>query len=155
MRWRTATGTVPTFPSTVALMTASPWPTARTSPPWVTVATVPFDVLHAIVRPMMTWSSSSRGSATTRTESPVTSVVDAAVATTLVTTAEAAVTITLDSPAMPSTTARMVAVPAATPVTCPPEDTDATEEFRLDQATGRPGTTAPSCVRAVAVRRAD
>src|SRR2546422_897711 len=124
---------LPLWPSLVAEMVAEPVATAVTSPPALTVAAAPFQLVHPTPRPDSGLPFASLGIAVSWTVPPACRLAAAGVTATDATgtaaTAIAAV------PLCPSLVAVIVAEPAATPVTRPPAFTVAPAGLLLDQPT--------------------
>src|SRR2546427_517574 len=145
----TVTAEVALFPSLVAVMVAEPAATPVTSPLEETVAVAGALDAHVIVRPDSTVPAASCGVATSCTPAPTSTSAVAGLITTEATGTFATVT---DADALfPSLVAVIVAVPAATPVARPFDDTVATDGFKLDHVIPRPVSTVPVESFAVAV----
>jgi hypothetical protein len=105
-----------------------------------TRATAVFELVHVMPRPVRTFPAASRVVAVACVVCPAVRVDAARLTETLATgTAGGAFTVIAEVAVFPSDVAVMVALPGPTAVTRPPdEDTLATDEFELDQATVRP-----------------
>ncbi len=143
------TVTEPLLPPVAAVIVALPGATAVTTPDDDTVATLVFELVQVIVRPVMARPEASFGVAvavvvcpTSSDASPTLAVTDATVAP---------LTVTLTDPLFPSLVAVIVADPVVTPVTSPDDETVATLVFELVHVTVRPVSTAPAALFVVAV----
>ncbi|OLC72098.1 MAG: hypothetical protein AUH78_16705 [Gemmatimonadetes bacterium 13_1_40CM_4_69_8] len=132
---------LPLWPSLVAEMVVEPVATAVTSPPALTVAAAPFELVHATLRPVSGLPFASLGIAVSWTVPPVCRLAAAGVTATDAT--GTAVTVIAAVPLCPSLVAVIVAEPAATLVTRPPAFTVATAVLLLDQPTARPDSGLP------------
>jgi hypothetical protein len=130
-----------------------PAPTAVINPPADTVATVVFELDHDGV-PRSVFPLPSFATATACVVCPTVNADDGSVT---VTVAEppGAVTRKASDPTIPSLDAEMTAVPAATPVTTPVLETDATLGAELDHVMVRPVRTRPCPSFSVAVAVVD
>jgi hypothetical protein len=120
----------------VAVIVAVPGATPVTTPLDVTVATVLSLLDQPTMRPVNTFPLASRGVAVSVTVWPGVVVAVAGVTDTLA--MGTCRTVTCAEPCLPSTVATMIAVPGASPVTTPSEDTVARAGAPLDQVTVRP-----------------
>lgn len=151
-----AAGTVtfaePLLPSLVAVIAAVPEPTAVTTPLALTVATFVFDEDHVTVRPVSVAPPASLVTADACVVAPI-ATVDAASETVTVATGAGGGTVTVIGavPLTPSLVAVIVALPAATPVTVPVDETVAMLVLELAHVTTRPVSVAPDALRVTAV----
>src|SRR6266568_3300026 len=132
---------LPLWPSLVAVMVAEPVATAVTSPLELTVATAPFELVHATLRPVSGVPFASFGIAVSCTVPPVGRLVAAGVTATDAT--GTVVTVIVAVPLWPSLVAVIVAEPAAALVTSPPAFTVATALLPLTHVTTRPESGLP------------
>jgi len=156
----TATDAEPLMPSLVAVMFAAPVPTAVTTPEPFTDATEASELVQVTVRPVSGLPAASR-SVTVADVVPPTVRLEAPSDTLTAATGAGggggggggggAVTVTDALPFTPSLVAVMVAPPAASAVTVPLPETDATEPFELVQLTTRPVSGLPAASRSVTV----
>ena len=130
-------------------MLALPTATAVTSPDALTVATLVFELLHAIVRPSNTAFDASRVTAVPCVDAPTT--IEDVASETLTVATGIAVTVTLACPVCPSLVAMMFALPIATAITSPEAFTVAIAVFELLQTMTRPVRMAFDASRVVAV----
>jgi hypothetical protein len=141
----TVSGSVPVFPSLVALSVTLPAATPVTKPLGDTLATEVFDDVQPIVRPLSTFPAASFKVAVTCSVAPASRVLELAESVTVATGAGAgAATVTGAPPLWPSLVARIDAEPALTAVTTPADDTVATSVFALDHVMVRPVSTLPA-----------
>ena len=131
-------------------MVLDPAATAVTRPVPETVATDGVPELHDTVRPVTTAPFTSRTVATRSAVPPMESVALPGATVTL--PIAAGDTVIVAVPVLPSTVAVMVLDPAATAVTRPVLDTEATDGELDDQSTTRPSTIAPFTSRTVAAK---
>jgi hypothetical protein len=139
------------FPSLVAVILAVPAATAVTAPFASTVATPGMLDDHAIARPVRTFPPASLSTAAIVVPEPTTRLALGGVSATVATGASAT---EMDAvPLMPSLVAVIVALPAATPVTTPADETLAMDGALDVHVTVRPANTFPpaSFVTAVSV----
>src|SRR5437773_949325 len=139
---------LPLWPSLVAVMVAEPVATAVTSPLELTVATAPFELVHATLRPVSGVPFASFGIAVSCTVPPVGRLVAAGVTATDAT--GTVVTVIVAVPLWPSLVAVIVAEPAAALVTRPPAFTVATALLPLTHVTTRPESGLPLASSGVA-----
>src|SRR3989441_339168 len=132
----TVTLDVPLWPSLVAVIVVEPVVTPVTSPLALTVATAPFELVHATARPFSGLPFASFGVAVSWIVPPVGMLADAGVTATDATGTFA--TVTAAVPLFPSLVAVMVAEPGATAVTSPLGLAVATPVLLLPQVTTRP-----------------
>src|SRR5437773_820937 len=132
---------LPLWPSLVAVMVAEPVATAVTSPLELTVATAPFELVHATLRPVSGVPFASFGIAVSCTVPPVGRLVAAGVTATDAT--GTVVTVIVAVPLWPSLVAVIVAEPAAALVTSPPAFKVATALLPLTHVTTRPESALP------------
>src|SRR5438034_1225602 len=132
---------LPLWPSLVAVMVAEPVATAVTSPLELTVATAPFELVHATLRPVSGVPFASFGLAASCTVPPVGRLVAAGVTAT--DAPGTVVTVIVAVPLWPSLVAVIVAEPAAALVTSPPAFTVATALLPLTHVTTRPESGLP------------
>ena len=137
----TVTAAVALCPSLVAVMVAVPGATAVTRPLADTVATPVADEVQLTARPVSTSLLAARVTAVPCVVCPTSSAEDANVSDTLAT--GVGLTVSVASPTMLSTVARITAVPLVSAVTTPAAETVATAGLLLLQATGRPVRTSP------------
>src|SRR5258706_4868582 len=153
----TVTTAVPVFPSLVARIVAVPALTAVTSPLALTVATDAESEDQAIVRPVRTLPAESRVEAARCSVSPTWIPAELGLTVTEATGTGGGgvtgVTVIAAVPLFPSLVARIVAEPAATPVTTPFEFTVATAPESDDHVIVRPERGLPAESHGVAVRR--
>src|SRR3954465_12669192 len=151
----TAMEAVPDFPAHEAVIVADPAATPVTTPLELTVAAAPLLVDQVILCPLITFPSASLTVAVNATV-PATLIEAVAGATvTVVTTGGGgglAVTVIAAVADLPAHDAVMVADPAATPVTTPPELTVATAASLVDQVMVCPFIKFPSASLTVACR---
>ena len=140
------TTALPVLLSTVATMFAEPVETAVTKPALDTVTAVGFELLQVTARPVSTAPALSRAVAVACVVCPTGTVDDPSATLTLLTTeaADWPATLVVATPVVPSTAATIDAVPAATAVTTPVDETVATVVRLLDHTTGRPDKTFPA-----------
>jgi hypothetical protein len=129
----TVTALVPLLPSLVAAIAAEPGVTPVTSPELLTVATAAALVLQVTNRPVSGVPLASFGVAVSCTVAPACTDAGLGVSVTDATGTLAALTVIVAAPLVPPAAAVIVAVPAATPVTRPVDETVATERFELVQ----------------------
>lgn len=142
----------PLLPSLVAVIVAVPALTAVTTPLPVTVATFVFDDDQVTVRPASVAPPASLVTADACVAAPTATVDDASDTLTDATGAGGGtVTVMGAVPLTPSLVAVIVALPAATPVTVPVDETVATFVFELAHVTTRPVSVAPDALRVTAV----
>ena len=130
-------------------MVAIPGRNPNTSPLLVTKATDSSDDVHEMARLVSVLPAASRSVTTSCTE-PLGAIVGAAGVTVTLATGGMR-TVIVDDPVTPSTSAMMIAVPAAKPVTSPLALTVATFEAPLRHVTVRPLSALPFAARAVAL----
>jgi hypothetical protein len=136
----TVTIVLPDLPSLVAVTVAVPAATASTMPAAETVATAVLLLAHVTTRPVTTTPFASLMVGTSVSTCP-TVIAVAAGRVTLPT--GTSVTVTEAVPDLPSLVAVIVALPAATPVTTPADETEATVASLVDQAITRPESAFP------------
>ena len=129
----TVTALVPLLPSLVAAIVAEPGATPVTSPELFTVATAAALVLQVTDRPVSGVPLASFGVAVSCTVAPACTDAGLGVTVTDATGTLAALTVIVAAPLVPPAAAVIVAVPAATPLTRPLDETVATEPFELVQ----------------------
>src|SRR5439155_21910404 len=145
----TVTAALPGRPSLVAVTVTAPAAAPVTSPAEETVAVAGALDAHVIVRPESTVPAASFALATSCTLAPTNTSAEAGLITTEATGMFA--TVTAADAFFPSLVAVSVAVPAATPVARPLDETVATDGFELDHVVARPASTVPAASRVVAV----
>jgi len=148
---------LPVLPSLVAVICVVPAATAVTRPDdELTEAMLELALDHDTTRPVRTLLFASRVVADNCCVAPIATVAVAGDTETVATGAggggAGAVTVIAAFPLWPSLDAVTVADPAATAVTTPDPETDATLAFELDHATTRPVNTLPLASRVVADR---
>src|SRR5262245_40461870 len=139
---------VPDFPSLVAVIVVVPVATAVARPDEFTVAAAGLLDVHVTIRPVSVFPCASFG-VPANCLVGVTKMV--AVGAPTVTDATGMYTVIADVPLLPSLLAVMVAVPSATAVTSPVDDTVATAWLLDPQPTVRPVRTPPAESSVIAV----
>src|SRR2546422_404295 len=145
----TVTAALPVFPSLVAVIVTAPAATPVTSPVEDTVATAGALDVQVTDRPESTLPAASFSVAVSCTVAPTSTTAVTGLITTDATGTFA--TVTVAEPLFPSLVAVIVADPAATPVTRPPDDTVATAGLPLVHVTARPARMFPAASLSVAV----
>ena len=145
----TVTAALPVTPSLVAVIVTAPAATPVTSPVDETVAVAGALDTQVIARPDSTAPAASFGLAASCTLAPTSTSAVAGLITTEATGTFA--TVTVAEALFPSLVAVIVAVPAATAVATPFDETAATDGFELDHVIARPVSTVPAASCAVAV----
>jgi hypothetical protein len=126
-------------------MVAMPADAPVTSPLEFTDATVAFDEFHEMERPVRMVPAASRRVAVSCALPPTRALTVAGATVTVATgTGAGATTLSVAVPVTPSLVARMVALPAETPVAMPAEVTVETDVFAELQLTDLPVSTAPA-----------
>src|SRR5437764_656621 len=148
----TVTVAEPLVPPLAAAIVADPAATPVTRPLELTVATELLLLDHVIARPVRMLPLPSLRIAVAWSVAPTATLVEARLTVTDATgTGVAAATVMVALPLLPSLVAVIVAVPAARPVTRPPEPTEAIEELLVDQLPARPVSVSPLASLRIAV----
>jgi hypothetical protein len=145
----TVSTVAPLCPSLVAVMVVVPGVSAVIAPLALTVATVEFDDVHAIARPVITSLLAVRSVTVAIVVLPT--VMFACASTTVTTATGTGNTVSTAEPLCPSLLATMLVVPGVSAVMAPVLDTDATVGLLELHDTARPVSDAPVLLRVSAV----